>query len=102
MRKLLLRIALYRNTDFGYKFVRVVCDTVVDQRDFTGKAGNLHFVHGNIVQQLPVLLRCFGMLPVKADPHSQRFRQCECAAAIEILLLQHEEDSIVRSNLMTQ
>ena len=41
---------LDRDTDLGHKLLRIVGNAIVNERDLTGKAGNLHFVLVNIVQ----------------------------------------------------
>ena len=63
-----IRLVLDRDADLGHKLLRIACNAVVNERDLTGKANDLHFVLVNIVEQLLVLRRHLCVTAPKAQP----------------------------------
>ena len=76
-----------RDTDLGHKFVRIVGNAIINERDLTGKANYLHSMFFNIIQQFFILYRRFRMTAAKTNPHTERFRQVKRFSCVNILLI---------------
>ena len=87
--------ALDRNTYFSHKFFRIVGNAVVNERDFTRKANNLHLLLINILQKLLVLWLCLCMTSSEAQSHAAGFRHFHRFASENILLIQNQKNAII-------
>ena len=87
--------AFDRYADFGYVFIRIIGDAVVDERDLAGKAADLQVMFLHKCFQSPVLLRRLQVMSAKTNADAGCFRKRKNRAVKAVGLVQKQKRPVV-------